>query len=69
MARDNFIGGSVEAGARAAPPTRCSNPATGEVLDEVASSDAADVDDAVAAAAAAFDEWSNTTPRAALRDC
>jgi 1-pyrroline dehydrogenase len=33
------------------------------VLDEVASSDAADVDDAVAAAGAAFREWSHTTPR------
>jgi acyl-CoA reductase-like NAD-dependent aldehyde dehydrogenase len=35
-------------------------PATGRPLDEVASSDAADVDDAVAAAAAAFETWSNT---------
>ena len=34
----------------------------------MASSGAADVDDAVAAAAAAFDAWADTTPRAALRD-
>jgi acyl-CoA reductase-like NAD-dependent aldehyde dehydrogenase len=34
------------------------------VLEEVASSDAGDVDAAVAAAAGAFDEWARTTPRA-----
>ena len=37
-------------------------PATGARLDEVASSDAADVDDAVAAARGAFAAWSDTTP-------
>jgi 1-pyrroline dehydrogenase len=39
------------------------NPATGEVIGSVPSSDAADVDDAVRAAAAAFPAWSETTPR------
>lgn len=39
-------------------------PATGEVLASVPSSDAADVDAAVEAAAAAFGEWRALTPRA-----
>jgi 1-pyrroline dehydrogenase len=39
------------------------NPATGTPLGEVPSSDAADVDVAVQAAAAAFESWSRTTPR------
>lgn len=39
------------------------NPATGEVIGSVPSSDAADVDDAVRAAAAAFPVWSEKTPR------
>jgi 1-pyrroline dehydrogenase len=38
-------------------------PATGEPLTEVAAGDAADVDDAVTAAARAFESWSRTTPR------
>ena len=38
-------------------------PATGEVLATVASSGAADVDAAVAGAVAAFETWSETTPR------
>lgn len=38
-------------------------PATGESLTEVATGDAADVDDAVSAAARAFETWSRTTPR------
>ena len=38
------------------------NPATGEVLASVASADAADVDAAVDAAAAAFPGWSSSTP-------
>ena len=49
-------------------PTRSCNPATGEVLDEVAASDADDVDEAVAAAAGAFDAWSrDDAPRSASR--
>ncbi len=39
------------------------NPATGAVITAVPSGDAADVDDAVAAAAAAFESWGRTTPR------
>jgi 1-pyrroline dehydrogenase len=63
MARQNFIGGGWR-DARSGATDKVVNPATGEVLDEVASSDRADVDDAVAAATAAFEEWSRTTPRA-----
>jgi 1-pyrroline dehydrogenase len=63
MARQNFIGGSWR-DAKSGATDKVVNPATGEVLDEVASSDAIDVDEAVAAAAGAFDEWSRTTPRA-----
>ena len=38
------------------------DPATGDVLDQVALADATDVDDAVAAAGRAFEEWSRATP-------
>ena len=62
MARDNFIGGAWKP-ARSGATDRVIDPATGAQLDEVASSDAADVNDAVAAAAAAFEAWSSTTPR------
>jgi acyl-CoA reductase-like NAD-dependent aldehyde dehydrogenase len=62
VARDNFIGGAWKP-ARSGAPTPVVEPATGAQLDEVASSDAADVDDAVQAAAAAFGAWSATTPR------
>ena len=62
MARDNFIGGAWRP-ARSGATDEVIEPATGARLDEVASSDRADVDDAVAAAARAFDAWSDTTPR------
>jgi 1-pyrroline dehydrogenase len=62
MARDNFIGGTWKP-ARSGATDPVIDPATGARLDDVASSDAADVDDAVAAAAAAFGAWSATTPR------
>ena len=62
MARDNFIGGAWKA-ARSDATDPVLAPATGAQLDEVASSDATDIDDAVSAAAAAFESWSNTTPR------
>ena len=62
MARDNFIGGAWRP-ARSGATDVVLEPATGARLDEVASSDAADVDDAVEAAATAFEAWSNTTPR------
>ena len=53
MARDNFIGGAWKP-ARSGATDEVLEPATGDRLDEVASSDATDVDDAVAAAGAAF---------------
>ena len=62
MARDNFIGGAWKP-ARSGATDEVLEPATGNRLDEVASSDATDVDDAVAAAGAAFEAWSDTTPR------
>ena len=46
MARDNFIGGAWKP-ARSGATDAVLAPATGAVLDEVASSDAADVNDAV----------------------
>ena len=63
MARELFIGGAWVPAARGATDTVV-DPATGEVIEEVASADAADVDDAVAAAAEAFPEWAGLTPRA-----
>jgi 1-pyrroline dehydrogenase len=61
--RSNFIGGtwvdSIDGRTDAVI-----DPATGERLAEVASSGAADVDRAVDAAAAAFDEWATATPSA-----
>jgi 1-pyrroline dehydrogenase len=62
MARDNFIGGAWKP-ARSGATDEVLEPATGNRLDEVASSDATDVDDAVGAAGAAFAAWSDTTPR------
>ncbi len=62
MAGDNFIGGKWVP-ARSGATDQVLEPATGDLLDEVASSDAADVDDAVAAAKAAFDGWRSKTPR------
>ncbi|MGQ0826034.1 MAG: gamma-aminobutyraldehyde dehydrogenase [Actinomycetota bacterium] len=62
MARENFIGGTWRAAKRGATD-EVRNPATGELLDEVPASGAEDVDEAVAAAAAAFASWSTTTPR------
>ncbi len=62
MARQNFIGGQWRhAGSGATDAVL--NPATGEVIDEVASSDAADADAAVEAASDAFTDWGRTTPR------
>ena len=62
MARENYIGGAwVPARSGATDPVLA--PATGAALDEVASSDAADVDAAVAAAADAFPAWAALTPR------
>jgi 1-pyrroline dehydrogenase len=59
--RANFIGGAwVDTVEGRTDPVI--DPATGEVMAEVASSGAADVDRAVEAAAAAFDGWAGSTP-------
>ena len=62
MAGGNFIGGKWLP-ARSGATDQVLEPATGDLLDEVASSDAADVNDAVAAAKEAFGAWRNQTPR------
>ena len=62
MAKQNFIGGKWT-DAKGGATDEVVNPATGEVLDEVAASVDVDVDAAVAAAGDAFTEWSATTPR------
>jgi aminobutyraldehyde dehydrogenase len=57
----NFIGGQwVDPHAETTDPVI--DPATGLEMGEAASSDATDVDTAVQAAAAAFDEWGASTP-------
>jgi 1-pyrroline dehydrogenase len=62
MARENYIGGAWVPARSGATDTVVA-PATGEPLDEVASSDATDVDAAVQAAGDAFPEWAARTPR------
>ena len=62
MHHENFIGGQWVPAADGATD-EVVNPATGEVLAEVASGGAADADAAVAAATAAFETWGATTPR------
>ena len=62
MAHQNFIAGRWEA-AKDGQTDAIVNPATGEQITEVPSSEAADVDAAVQAAAAAFEAWSGKTPR------
>ena len=63
MAKQNYIGGKwVEA--KSGATDSVINPATAEVIAEVAASDKADVDAAVKAAAAAFEDWSQKPPRA-----
>lgn len=58
----NFIAGDWRQSASGATDTVL-NPATGESLGEVPSSNAADVDAAVRAASSAFESWARTTPR------
>ena len=58
----NFVNGAW-ADARSGATDEVLNPATGQVLGSVPSSDAADVDAAVQAADAAFPGWSALTPR------
>ncbi len=62
MAHENFIGGAWKPAATGTTD-EVLDPATGEVITEVPSSDATDVDAAVAAAAEAFTTWGHTTPR------
>ena len=62
MAYENFIGGAWKPAASGATD-EVLDPATGEVIAEVPSSDANDVDAAVAAATEAFASWGRTTPR------
>jgi betaine-aldehyde dehydrogenase len=57
----NFIGGEFRPTAAGESET-IQNPATGEAIATAPLSDASDVDVAVLAAEAAFDEWSQTTP-------
>ena len=59
---ENFIGGKFVA-SRSGRTDPVIDPATGETIAEVPSSDAADVDAAVTAAEEAFGEWSQTTPQ------
>ena len=59
--RKNFIGGAWR-DARSDRTDAVIDPATGEVITEVASSNEADVAAAVESAAAAFDEWAATAP-------
>jgi len=58
----NYIGNAWKP-ARSGATDDIIDPATGEVIGSAPASDAADVDDAVRAAAAAFPSWSAKTPR------
>ena len=62
MLTENLIGGQWTP-AQSGRTDPVINPATGELIADVSSSDAPDIDSAVAAASSAFDEWSNWTPR------
>ena len=62
MRDQNFIAGEFKP-ARSGATDDVLDPATGEVIGTAPASDAADVDDAVAAAAGAFDAWAALTPR------
>ncbi len=63
MVHENFIGGAFRP-AKSGRTDPVLNPATGEALAEVPSSDAADADEAVTAATEAFAAWGASTPRA-----
>ncbi len=62
MPNENYIAGKWQP-ARSGRTDPVIDPATGAQIAEVAASDAADVDEAVSAAADAFPEWSTRTPR------
>ena len=68
MPHENFIGGAWKPAATGATD-EVLNPATGEVIAQVPSSDATDADAAVAVAAEAFNSWGTTTPRSVARSC
>ena len=68
MAGGNFIGGKWTP-ARSGATDQVLEPATGELLDEVASSDEADVNDAVAAAARSVRRVVATRRRASVSRC
>jgi len=63
MPDQNFINGAWVP-AQSGKTDSIINPATGDLLAEVPSSDGADIDTAVNAAATAFEAWGTTTPRA-----
>ncbi|KAA0233551.1 MAG: Gamma-aminobutyraldehyde dehydrogenase [Acidimicrobiales bacterium] len=63
MSHENFIGGTFRP-AKSGATDPVVNPATGEVIAEVPSSNGDDVDEAVSSAAEAFADWGFTTPRA-----
>jgi malonate-semialdehyde dehydrogenase (acetylating)/methylmalonate-semialdehyde dehydrogenase len=58
----NYINGAWR-GSSSGAPTEIVNPATGEVLAEIALAGAMEVDEAVAGAAAAFPAWRRTPPQ------
>ena len=62
MQDQNFIGGAFRA-ARSGATDDVLDPATGERIGTAPASDAPDVDEAVQAAAGAFDAWAALTPR------
>jgi 1-pyrroline dehydrogenase len=62
MAHENYIGGTWRPAAGGATD-KVLDPASGEVIAEVASAGAEDVDAAVGAATEAFAAWGGTTPR------
>ena len=59
--RENFIGGAWVPAASGLGDAVI-DPATGQTIDEVASSDASDIDAAVEAASRAFEDWGGRTP-------
>jgi len=62
MRTEHFIDGGFRP-SRSGATDDVVNPATDDVICAVASGDAGDIDDAVAAAGRAFDTWGRTTPR------
>ena len=65
---DAYVDGGLDRGRRRQDASRCTNPATGETLAEVADLDAADARAAIEAAAAAFPAWARQDRQGARRD-